>query len=333
MVFFFFIVYTLLAVGALVANQKGITMTLSDALALFQVYLSSGGHSRATRHVYRNTLQNHLLPYLEDIDLSQITPANLTQFQQFHNQRVEAGEIKPDTLHQYIRNTKAFFNWLEANEYLDVSPARRLKLPNIPDKPPKQITDADLALIIGEAFRTPGWRDYAIVLFLAFTGCRVGGLVSLTKQNIHFDQNRALIFEKGGEPRLVPFNDEVRIALQTYALVRPRDQGDRFFQGRRGAALTASGVHQSLARLAKRAGVTGRFNPHAFRHAYAMRNLSNGMDIETISKLLGHKSTIVTKRHYARWTINILQKKYDEFDRKDVLKEHVEFLKALEYDQ
>ncbi len=66
-----------------------------------------------------------------------------------------------------------------------------------------------------------------------------------------------------------------------------------------GAPLTASGVHEMLKRLKKRAKVTGRVNPHSFRHNFAREYIRNGGEVVTLAKILGHSDINVTSSYYA----------------------------------
>jgi site-specific recombinase XerD len=52
-----------------------------------------------------------------------------------------------------------------------------------------------------------------------------------------------------------------------------------------------------LHRLGKRAGIEKRCHPHGLRHAYADELRRAGVDVVTISKLLGHSSIAVTARY------------------------------------
>jgi hypothetical protein len=65
-----------------------------------------------------------------------------------------------------------------------------------------------------------------------------------------------------------------------------------------------------LKRRAKRAGVQGRVNPHAFRHAFAREHIKNGGDLATLSQLMGHASVEITKANYAIFTMQELQEKH-----------------------
>ena len=64
-------------------------------------------------------------------------------------------------------------------------------------------------------------------------------------------------------------------------------------------ALRASGVHSMLNRLKKKAGVTGRVNPHSFRHAFAHEYLKSGGDVSVLSTLMGHSDANTTRDFYA----------------------------------
>ncbi len=68
-----------------------------------------------------------------------------------------------------------------------------------------------------------------------------------------------------------------------------------------------------LERTAQRAQLRGRFNPHAFRHAFARDMLDNGADLATVSQLLGHRSIETTARFYARWSDEELHRKHQRF--------------------
>ena len=77
-----------------------------------------------------------------------------------------------------------------------------------------------------------------------------------------------------------------------------------------GAALTTNGVAQMLKRRAKRAGVTGPVNSHAFRHGFARHYLLDGGDLGTLADLLGHSSVEVTKSFYGLFTFEELREKH-----------------------
>ena len=56
-----------------------------------------------------------------------------------------------------------------------------------------------------------------------------------------------------------------------------------------------------------------RLSFHALRHTFATRALESGMDIKTLSEVLGHKSATVTLNRYAHSMMEHKQNAMDKF--------------------
>jgi len=221
---------------------------------------------------------------------------------------VQEGGLSIPTLHKYVRAWKRFFTWLVDEGYLLRSPAAKIKRPKLPYVRPKDMTLQDLERILAAA-REECVRDYAIICFLADTACRVGGVAGLVLANLNLREHRAIVCEKGGDEREVTFEDRTARALRQYLDDERRHQMDRLtqrgvlidgrvFLGPKGP-LTTSGVYLLIARLAKRAGVQGRYNPHSIRHAWARNALKRGANLKEVQQYLGHKSITTTAMFYA----------------------------------
>ena len=66
----------------------------------------------------------------------------------------------------------------------------------------------------------------------------------------------------------------------------------------RGSGATPNGhLLRMLNRVVKRAGLTGRWYLHKFRHTYATRLLESGADIVTVQRLMGHSDLETTRQH------------------------------------
>lgn len=298
-------------------------MLLSEALREFDLALV-GSAADSTRTWYRRRL-GALVEFLGDPDVAAVSAADLRRWKASlverdrrwseHPSRPEvAGGFSPWTLHGYVRAARRFFGWLAREGYVKRNPAGGLELPPLPDEPPKAIGRADLAKML-EAARASGARDYALVRFLADTGCRVGGLVGLTLGELSLERRRALVWEKGRggkrKARTVFFGEETAEALQAWLTERPDGTG-YVFVGKRGK-LSEGGVYQILRRLAALAGVEGRFNPHSFRHGWARAALEEGADLGTVSQILGHSGIAVTHQFYARWADEELAARHERF--------------------
>lgn len=280
-------------------------MRLGDAVTDF--YASMEGVLRPRSiGFYHDKLRELLRVLGPATPLAEVTLRDLRSWRAIQAQR----GFKLHTLHGSVRAVRRFFNWCVAESYLTDSPAKRLELPRLPDNEPKAVDPADLARLLAEARSKP--RNFAILCFLADTGCRVSGLVSLKLCDVDLERARAIIRSKGGRERALFLSPATVAALRAYLVVRPPDRGDAFWIGERGP-LTRTGVYAMLHVLARRAGIKGRFNPHAFRHGAARGMLQNGADLGTVSQLLGHADLETTHRYYARWTQDELAERHRRY--------------------
>lgn len=167
----------------------------------------------ATRVLYGYTLAS-LLDYLGNAPLSAISTDDLRGWKISQEQRRSESsrnrgkKVSVYTLHRHVRVCKQFFRWLVKENHLDRSPAERLEFPRLPKgEPPKAISQADLERMMERAeleAREVGSleaiRNYAVIRFLAETGCRVGGLVALRLADLEEGLNslEATVREKKG---------------------------------------------------------------------------------------------------------------------------------------
>ncbi len=299
-------------------------MKLKKAVDRFERSISV----EATRVLYGYTLRD-LLDYLGNAALHSISTDDLRGWkinQELHrseSSRNRGKKISVYTLHRHVRVCKQFFRWLVKEGYLDRSPAERLEFPRLPQgEPPKAISEADLERMLERAeleAREVGsleaLRNYAMIRFLAETGCRVGGLVGLKLADLQegLATLEVTVREKGEKARTVSFGSKTAAALRAWLVMRPRAKKcNTVFTGKRGS-LTPSGVYQMLKGLAERAEVESRHNPHSFRHALARRLLQNKADLGTVAEILGHADVATTHQFYARWESSELKQRHREF--------------------
>jgi integrase/recombinase XerD len=112
----------------------------------------------------------------------------------------------------------------------------------------------------------------------------------------------AIVTEKGSQSRKVVFTKYTRVLLELWLTVRQDPSEYVFTSVTTGLPLTGSGIAQALSRLKAKARISGRVNPHSFRHAFAREYLMNGGDIATLAKLIGHANINTTAAFYAVFT-------------------------------
>lgn len=300
-------------------------MKLSSAVDLFLISVRADNLSKHTSTFYRQCL-GRLVVFLNDPELASISVDHLRAFMadlrsqdiKYCNHKYRkpvAGGLSDYTLYAYATSIKRLFSWLEENEYIgpDQNPAIRLRKPKLSRSQTKDVKLDDLRALLNAARSAKPFpqRDYAIILFLIDTACRVGGLVGLRLGDLDLEKQQALVTEKGNKSRLVDFKEVTKAALIEWLAVRPA-QTDYVFCSRRGGQLTGWGVDQLLSRLKESAGIKGRANPHSFRHAFAKLYLMDGGDLATLSDIMGHSDVMVTKQFYAVFARQDVKQKHDQ---------------------
>ena len=281
--------------------------TLTQAVEEFLVGLA-GEVSSSTRRWYDQRLSLFCV-YAGPVLLSDVTPGTIRAFRAHLVDR----ELSTHYIHGCQRALRRLFSWLVKEGIAGRNVAAEVPLIRLPAQAPKAISDEDVARILA---RLPheDVRNRAIILLLIDTGCRVGGLASLTLEAVNVPARYALVVEKGTKARRVYFTAVTAEALALYRLVRPASESDALFVSPRGEPISANGVRQMLERVGERAGVTGRINPHSFRHAFARSFLKNGGNLAALGRILGHApGSQVTAQYYAVWDDRELQEYHERF--------------------
>jgi integrase len=122
---------------------------------------------------------------------------------------------------------------------------------------------------------------------------RKGEILSLRWDNIDFKHGFILLdTTKNGERREIPINETLRGVLQ--GLTRRLDIPYVFFDNATGKPY--QDVKRSFNTALRKAGIKD-FHFHDLRHTFASHLVMAGVDITTISRLLGHKSLTMTLRY------------------------------------
>ncbi|MEL7335716.1 MAG: site-specific integrase [Planctomycetota bacterium] len=135
-------------------------------------------------------------------------------------------------------------------------------------------------------------RTFLMTLYAA--GLRFSEAANLRIPDI--DSKRMMIrvaSGKGAKERLVPLSPRLLTELRLYW--RKHRPTNLLFPGKPAAKPYAdTTIRKAMKVAAEKAGIKRRVYPHVLRHSYATGLLEAGVDLLTISKLLGHASFITT---------------------------------------
>jgi site-specific recombinase XerD len=226
-------------------------------------------------------------------------------------------KVKDVTVKHYYVHLKAFVRFLVKEEVLRSDPFKKVPAPKVEARDVETIPDADFkAMLAACDLQTDiGRRDAAMLMFLYDTGVRVSEMCALKKEHLDLKARQAHVVGKGRKHRVVFFSTHTALGLSRY-LTRRRDGSEYVFVGQkraRGGRILPYGVTQRLRVIGRRAKVTSKVNPHAFRHTFATNYLRAGGDPHSLQRILGHADVSTTIRNYAHLVTDDLQAKHEQF--------------------
>jgi site-specific recombinase XerD len=282
-------------------------MIICEAISEFILNCRANGLSPTTIKWYRSILNSFANQFgamqVDEVDASQIRTYIVWQ-----RSRLSANSVK-----DHVTALHAFWRWVSV-EYDIANPMRTIKRPARQNPQVRAIEVDDLIRLLSQIKDDDyGIRDRAIVSFLADTGARLSGIVSLTKDNLYISEGFAIVTEKGSKARKVIFTHFTASLLYKWLYVRRSESDAVFINIKTGRPLTASGIEQILKRMKRRAGIKGRVNPHSFRHNFAREYLLNGGDIVTLARLLGHNNIQTTAAYYAVFSESELKDLHEKY--------------------
>lgn len=264
-------------------------MLLSEAWGLYLADKTIERYSVTTLKGYGIQVKI-LMRHFGDIDIEEITLLSLKSY------LIEKGShLKPSSLGMRIRFLRAFFHWASDEGYVTKNPASKLREPRLGQHLPKALGEEDMEML-REACINP--QEHALIEFLYTTGCRVGEVYRLNRNDINWDNRSCVVRGKGDKDREIFFNVKCFIWLKKYLEQRKDSDEALFVTERAPHRLSIDMIRYMVKRVAKRAGIDVAMYPHIMRHSYATHLLNNGAPLEGIQTLLGH-AKIDTTRIYA----------------------------------
>lgn len=135
-------------------------------------------------------------------------------------------------------------------------------------------------------------RTFLLTLYAA--GLRLSEAAALTIADIDSQRMQLRIASgKGAKERLVPLSPRLLEALRHYW---KEVRSPKFlFPGKTfEVSLSPTTIQKTCKAAVQKAGILKAVTPHTLRHSYATGLLESGVDLLTISRLLGHKSFSTT---------------------------------------
>ena len=275
---------------------------------------------RASSHqTYRGYIDNHITPNIGKLPLEKLTTMDLQKFYRKlmtkgRVERIEATNQPKGLSAKTVRNINqvisSAMDFAVAQRIVSVNPCKAVALPKVEHKEMQTIPAEQLQAFLTEAKASGVYEMYYIELA---TGLRRGELLGLKWSDIDWKngiikvkRQIARVDGKVIEAPLKTKNSYRTVTISPQAMEVLKQQKaktkDEFvFPSLNGGPISPDSVNNMLKRVLERAGIP-KVRFHDLRHTFATVALQNGVDIKTVSGMLGHFSAGFTLDTYAHVT-------------------------------
>jgi integrase/recombinase XerD len=249
----------------------------SNLLTAFEEYLS------VTKALDTLTISSYIsdLTQLENMTQKVLTKLDTTDVLKF----LASFENKR-TLNRKLSSINAFFAFCHKHDFSH----EKINIPmaKVPKNLPKYVSNEEIldGLNLIDKSTLIGLRDYALILFLYASGCRISEALLVQRADI-VDGWLKIRFAKGEKERVVPLAPVATHALEHY--LKEQDFSSPYiwlnYRGEKLSRISAFKI------VKKYLGVS----PHVLRHSFASSLIIGGADLRVVQELLGHASLETTQ--------------------------------------
>lgn len=289
----------------------GSVHSFSQLISLWQK-VNSTRQKGATRWKYQYLIERHILPELGHYALHQLSSDLLDSFvnSKLRQGRLAGGGLSPS----YVRRMAGIIHSVlvfAAEEGVAISVKRPVRKPSVIRREITVLTVAEQKLLEQCLLAAPSPTELGILLSLN-TGLRIGEVCALSWDSIDLYDNtlsvggtvvripaagngaaeRTLAIDTPKTPssrRKIPIPSKLHAALRQQ---KPDQPGHYLLSGPT-SILSPRTYEYRFHRVLAQSGVRP-INYHVLRHTFATRCIELGMDIKTLSELLGHANPTIT---------------------------------------
>ena len=275
---------------------------------------------------YNEMIRTQISPCLGHYPVEQITATVLNDFQQSKLEKgncVTGKALATSTVKNIMCIVKSAMDYGK-NEYgVQVTNTERVSSIHFAERP-IVVFRRDEQKKIEEVIKNSTKANHFGILLCLYTGLRLGELLALTWEDIDFvdatisiEKTRYYLKDETGcykkqvsrpktdsSIRIIPVPKAILSQLKK---IKKKSRSPFVISTKDGTAVTNRSYQTTYKRLLKKAGVEYR-NFHVLRHTFATRALESGMDIKSLSEIMGHKSPVITMNRYAHSLMSTKQK-------------------------
>ena len=277
----------------------------------FETYFEKYFRPRVRDNTYNGAtciIKHHLYPVLGDVKLQDLTTDKI----QSAIPKIFPKEYSSGMYRQFKTRLIECLDYAVKENIIRKNPAVDIVMPkNDTHKKVEAFTKEEQKKIV-EYCRGSNEID-RVYYFLVATGVRVGEAICLTWGDVNLEEgyidiNKTAVKTTGGiivqpHPKTGQSNRRIYLSKKTVCFLQRLEgineitRGSLVLPNRNGNIYNVSTLRQHWIRTCKKLKIPYK-SMHALRHSWATRALEGGIDVQTVSKMLGHKSVATTMDIY-----------------------------------
>lgn len=290
-------------------------MKLNDWLNIWlNKYVKMSAKLR-TYNIYKETIEKHINPVLGEYELEELTPDILQSFVLEKKEKgnlITGGKLANNTvigmtnlLKQAIKDAI-----LLGNSSLGAMPYVKLPTPN-----EKEVTAFEKCEQekLEKFCLNSKKKNYVGIVICLYTGIRLGELLSLTWNDVDFDKKYLYInktsYTAKKEDKYTIIIDTPKTKSSTRIIPLPKQivgilkrmkkssKSNYIISTNKSKIVGTRSYQRTFEMIQKKLRIPYK-NFHSLRHTFATRAIEMGMDVKTLSEILGHKNPVVTLTRY-----------------------------------
>ena len=260
---------------------------------------------------YKLIVEQHIKDKIGSMELNELSPLVLqrfvTELLQSGNKKTGKG-LSANSVNAVISVIQSSLRTAHLLGLTTEYAADKLKRPKIQEKPVECFTIAEQKQIEQAVMNWKKDKLYGILLCL-YSGLRIGELIALQWSDIDLtkgiltvskschDSKDGLIIDA---PKTISSRRMIPLPKQLLPILKniKKKSDDPFVVSAKGKPVSVRSYQRSFELLLKKLKIPHK-GFHSLRHTFATRAIECGMDVKTLSEILGHKNPTVTLNRYA----------------------------------
>lgn len=268
-----------------------------------------------TYNTYLQFIEKHINPKLGDYELEQLSPKIL---QEFVLNKLEKGNLKTgkslanNTVIGMINILKQAIEQANSLEITNVNFTQKIKMPLQEETKVCAFEKQEQDKLVKFCLNSKKTNYIGIVICL-YTGLRIGELLALTWNDIDFVKNYMTISKSAFQckkdnkisiivdtPKTKNSNRIIPLPKQLVSILKAMKKNSKsqyVITTKNNGMVGTRSYQRTFETILHKLNIPYK-NFHSLRHTFATRALEFGMDVKTVSEILGHKNPMITLQRY-----------------------------------